>query len=203
MNDKLTDEELIAEIKKRGLYDENGLLKWSVYQLGVDILPIICADIIPVRRDGEIIKIGVIQRATGPEAGKLAVTGGRVKRDQTIIDAISRHLNNDLSISDWKFYSGNNECSPFYVQQYFNETEAKGNYGYDPTKHSVALTYLLQIGQEPKPKNEATEFIWIEESEIPRTTAYNHGEVMRQAFRFIRKTKKSSTSGTLRTGNAE
>lgn len=182
----LSDDNLITEIKKRGLFDSDGLVKWPVYQLGVDILPIPCADVVLVKKFNNQYKIGVIIRATGSEAGKMAITGGRVKKDQRIIDAISRHLLEDLSIKNWKFVNGNNEQSPFYLQQYFQNSESNNEYGFDPSKHAIAMTYLIETDEDPFPKNEANKFLWISEDQIPKETAYNHGEVMRQAFNFLK-----------------
>jgi len=180
---QFSDTELAAELKSRGYLNEQGLVKDAVYEIGVDILPIACADIVLVNQNHQI---GTIIRATGPEAGKLALTGGRIKRDQKVIDAISRHLKNDLNITNWKFYSGNSEQFPFFVQQYFQKSFAEKNYGYDPTKHAIALTFLVETSEEPKPKNEANKFQWISESEIPEITAYNHTVAMKQAFDFLK-----------------
>lgn len=185
MKDNFTDEELVNEIRKRGLFDDDGLIKGLIYQIGVDTLPIICTDVIPVKKDGGVNKIGVILRATGPEAGKLAITGGRIKRDQKVSDAISRHLKNDLATSDWKFHPANTEQRPFYVQQYFQNSTYEKGYGYDPTKHAISLTYVIEITGDPIPKNEATKFLWISERELTANTAYNHGEVMKQAFKYL------------------
>ncbi|MDP2874116.1 MAG: DUF4916 domain-containing protein [bacterium] len=180
-----SEEQLAAELRRRGLFTKDGLVKLPIYEMGVEILPVVCADVIPVKKDGGLIKVGVILRATGPESGKLAVIGGRVRRDQKISDAISKHLKTDLAISQWTFHPDNSEEHPFYVQQYFQRSNSNDKFGYDPTKHAIAMTYLIEIEGEPKPKNEANSFVWVTEAEIPEVTAYNHGQVMKQAFEFI------------------
>lgn len=183
---EFTDEQLAIELVRRGLFDENGLVKFPVYEMGVKILPILCVDVIPIKRESDIYKIGVISRASGPEAGKVAVIGGRVRKDLKVAEAIGLHLKNDLAIDMWKFYQDNNEKRPFYVQQYLQKSNSTDEFGYDPTKHAVALNYIIEIEGNPKPKNEANNFVWITENEIPEVTAYNHGIVMKQVFEFVR-----------------
>jgi ADP-ribose pyrophosphatase YjhB (NUDIX family) len=181
----LTDEQLAAELRRRGLFDEKGLIKLPVYQIGVETLPIVCVDVIPVKEVEGKNWIGVIRRATGPEAGKLALVGGRVWKDLSIPKAVGYHLKNDLNITEWKFQEGNSEEHPFYVQQYFQRSNSEDKYGYDPTKHAVAMVYLVEISGEPAPRNEADIFIWVSENEMPKLTAYNHGLVMKQAFEKV------------------
>lgn len=180
-----SDEALTEELVKRGLFEGPGFIKEKIYQLGAMTLPIICVDLIPVKKEEKEFMIGVIRRATGPEAGQLAVTGGRIKKDQTVLAAIEGHLIKDLSIERWHFWPGNTEERPFYVQQYLHQNHGRASYGFDPTKHAVALTYLIEIEGAPRPKNEANRFLWITQKEIPPKTAYDHGKVMKQAFSLL------------------
>jgi hypothetical protein len=73
------------------------------------------------------------------------------------------------------------------VQQYFHQASAKPPFGYDPTKHAVTLTYIIDINEEPQPKNEAADFRWISNSEVPAEAAYNQHLVMRLAFEYLQK----------------
>jgi len=148
--------------------------------------PVVCIDVIPVDLANQ--KIGVITRATGNEANRLALIGGRIRKDESIKDAILRHLNNDLGITEFSFYKTNNEETPFTVQQYSHSNSQIDGYDcYDPTKHSIGLTYLITINQTPDPKSEACDFHWIDLSEIPDKTAFNQGVVMQKALEFIKK----------------
>lgn len=178
-----TLENLVSEMRKIGFFEENGLTKLPVYEIGVETLPIVCTDIIPVR-DG---KIGVIKRATGPEAGKLALIGGRVRKNQRILDAISNHLKTDLAITKWKFLPTNNEQRPFFVQQYLHQSSSNDEFGYDSTKHAIAMTYLIAIEGTPVPRKEADAFVWIGHDQVPTITAYNQGIVMKAALTEIEK----------------
>lgn len=180
-------EELVSEIRKIGFFEESGLTKLPIYEIGVETLPIVCADIIPVK-DG---KIGVIKRATGPEAGKLALIGGRVRKNQRVSDAISNHLKTDLAITKWNFHPINSEQRPFFVQQYLHKTSSNNELGYDPTKHAIAMTYLIEIEATPVPRKEADAFLWVDEEHIPDITAYNQGFVMKAALAVINKDQKN------------
>lgn len=185
--DCLSDEDLVQILRERGITETNGLLKLQIYQLAVDCLPVLCVDILPVRFNGSNVEVGVIIRATGSEKGKVAVLGGRVRKDQSVTQAIGTHLKKDLQLSDWDYYKLNDEKTPFYVQQYFQSCKAKDNFGYDPSKHAVALNYIVEIKGLPKPTNEADQFIWITRDKVPEITAYNHGVVMRKVFELLSK----------------
>ena len=180
---------LIDNVKSGGLFDNAGLIKKPIYDLAIDVLPIICTDIIPVKKINHGYEIGIIRRATGSQSGKMALIGGRVRKDQSIKDAISTHLRNDLGIGGWDFFKNNSENNPFFVQQYFQTESAEDNNGFDPSKHAVALTYLVSIHDEPKPANEAESFMWIKGENIPSNTAYNQGVVMQKAFDFLSEDK--------------
>lgn len=180
--------DLVDNIKDEGLFDDMGLIKQPIYDLAVGVLPVICTDIIPVKKVDDGYEIGVISRATGSQKGKLALLGGRVRKDQSIKDAISTHLKNDLGVVKWSFYN-NSENNPFFVQQYFQTESAKDNQGFDPSKHAIALTFLVTIQDDPKPANEADSFIWITGENIPSVTAFNQGVVMQKAFDFLSEDK--------------
>lgn len=147
--------------------------------------PIVCVDVIPF--NAKTNKIGVITRATGKERGKRALIGGRIGKGETIPQAITRHLGTDLNIEKFEFYAGNAAEHPFYVMQYAHESQKTSDFpGYDPSKQSIGLTYVITITGTPSPTAEAAAFDWISESEIPQVTAYNQGLAMRQVFNFVR-----------------
>lgn len=137
-------------------------------------------------------KLGVIIRATGSQAGKLALIGGRVEREERIDKALGRHLQTDLGLGqdDWKLltfpFGINTPQRPFYVQQYWPATESEPPYGFDPSKHSIGLTFLINLTAEPKPANEANAFRWVTEQDVAEPAAYNQHLVMQEAFRFLK-----------------
>jgi len=157
----------------------------ELYQTVTNSIPIVCVDLIPIKQVRSEWQIGVITRATGPETGKLAILGGRIYHDEFITDAIARHMKTDWGISDYRFWEGNTISRPFYVQQYLHAKAAELPYGYDPGKHAIALTYLIELSKEPRPRNEASAFHWIEASEVPEPAAYDQHLVMAEAFKFL------------------
>lgn len=147
--------------------------------------PLPCVDIVPVRISGGKLEIGIIERATGSEAGKLAVIGGRIMLNETVTEAIARHLKNDLNIHTFSYHKINSEPRPFLLQQYLKGSTVRGNFGFDPTKHAVTPTYLVRIQGTPKPSNEASQYHWITKNELPKDSAYNQRYVMSEAFKKL------------------
>lgn len=177
--------ELVDEIREQGIHDDDGFLAKPIYDLIVDAVPIVCVDFLPVRFESmnNDPQIGIITRATGPETGKPALLGGRVQKNETVSAAISRHLEGSLGETEFAYHQGNTEDQPFYLGQYTHAPTAEG--GYDPTKHSIAPTYLIDINEPGIVRDEASDFRWIGFDEIPATSAYNHHLAMRKAAKFL------------------
>lgn len=133
------------------------------YSLVTASVPIICVDILPVRKvESGKWQVGLIQRATGSQKGKLTILGGRIYHSESIEGSISRHLKTDLQINNFAYFENLSDDKPFMVQQYFQAESSDSHvYGFDPTKHALALTYLLKISETPKPVQEASDFFWI------------------------------------------
>lgn len=93
--------------------------------------------------------------------------GGRVGFGEFIDQAVSRHLENDLDITEFTYY----KCSPsqpFLVHEYTKGANSNKpeEFGFDPTKQSVALTFVLTTEQVFSPRNEASGFIWAGKEKI-------------------------------------
>lgn len=160
-------------------------LSEDIYRTITDNIPVICVDIIPIIQIDKIWCIGIIRRSTGSESGKYAILGGRIALNETIPEAINRHLLKDLGIHKFTFYKTTNEQSPFYVQQYFLGIKSERPYGFDPTKHAIALTYLVTIKGRPIPKDEASEFKWVAKQQVPIQSAFNQNTVMQEVFKYL------------------
>lgn len=161
------------------------MLPEELYQTITKYMPIVCVDIIPVRRRVNTWEIGIITRATGSQAGKPALLGGRIRYGETVHEAIIRHIQTDWGIESFEYFEGSNEFQPFHVQQYLHADAALGPFGFDPTKQAIALNFLVQLEYEPTPRNEASNFYWVSSDAIPHPAAYNQDKVMATAFEYL------------------
>lgn len=164
----------------------NSYLSDEDYKLVTNAVPIICVDILPVRKDenGQW-NIGVILRATGSQAGKLTILGGRIYHGEFIEEAIERHLNTDLNVTSFEYLDKISDDKPFLVQQYTHtESSDSDRHGFDPTKHALALTYLVKINEEPKPVNEASEFHWVSDID-QKEFGFNQQVVVKRALDYL------------------
>ena len=157
------------------------------YKLVTDSVPMVCVDVIPVRQRPHGWQIGIITRATGAEVGKYALLGGRVYHNELLDDAIARHIKTGWNLSSYSLWPGNSIEHPFYIQQYLHDSAARLPLGFDPSKHSVAMTYLIELTGEPQPSNEARAFHWITLAEIPLHAGYNQQVLMTAAFAVLTK----------------
>ncbi len=172
--------EVPKQLVEQGVADGEGFLSPAAYDLVTAHVPIICVDLIPVNDNN---RLGTITRATGPEAGKLAMLGGRIQKDETISGAIGRHLLGSLGRPEFVYHRGNVESHPFYVAQYTHAPSASE--GFDPTKHAIAMTYLIDIKKPDRVQDEASDFRWIGFDEIPEESAYNHHIALLAAAKFL------------------
>lgn len=165
-----------------------GYLSDEVYKLVTSSVPIICVDILPVRQVENRWQTGLILRATGSQVGKLTILGGRIFYAETTEQALRRHLQTDLQVRSFRYYHGLNEETPFTVQQYFRASEIDSDkYGFDPTKHALALTYLVHINEsEVTPVNEADGLEWVSaETLSQKEIGFNQKVVVERAFRHL------------------
>jgi hypothetical protein len=182
---ELHSEEVGQAIIREGIYRNDGFLSPPAYELMTEITPIICVDVIPVNIASSGLQIGIIERATGPEAGKPAILGGRIQKNETVRGAIKRHLYSSFGDGNFSFHEGNDDDSPFHLAQYKHAPTGMG--GYDPTKHAIAPTYLIDVAEPRVTHYEAASFHWVGLDEIPTESAYNHHLAMQKAADFLRK----------------
>lgn len=183
--ERFSTADLVDELLRRPII-RDGFVVPDVYRLIAALKPIVGVDIIPTRGQELQRQIGIILRATGREAGKYGIVGGNIDKNESILEAIGRHLRKDLGIRNFRLLSPQDENRPFWVQPYYHQESSTSEYPFDPGKHSVALNFLVEIDGQPQPWEEAGEFRWINETDIPAATAYNQGFVMRKAFEFLK-----------------
>ena len=135
------------------------------YQRVRETVPIVCVDIIPVRLndDGSIREIGLILRDTPHQGRRWCLVGGRVRKDETLAEAASRHLRETLGPSIQFHLEPDDQ--PVYVSQYFPTRRPVGVI--DPRQHSVAMNFVLPIAGNPAPAGEAHDFRWFSRIGLP------------------------------------
>lgn len=144
----------------------------ALYEQIEQSVPIVCVDFVPVLRnaDGQIDRLGLIRRHS-PYGEVWCHLGGRVRFGETVAHAIDRHLTE--SIGDVSLGLGV-DPQPEYVYQWFPERVAPDNgllFGRDPRKHSVGLTFIVEIEGEPAavPESEALDFAYWPVDALPET----------------------------------
>lgn len=150
-------------------------------------VPLLYVEAVPVRVDhlGRITRVGLLLRAQPDGVVSRAVVSGRVLRDETLRDALWRHLSKDLGPDAAPRIPAG--VAPFTVAEYFPEPGRSGFY--DPRHHAVALGYLVPCDGECEPAQDALDLAWLtpEEAVDPQITAemsQGHGRIVRRALAF-------------------
>jgi len=126
-------------------------------------VPLIYVDAVPVRTDhsGVVTHVGLLLRQAADGSISRMVVSGRVLLNETIRDALMRHLEKDLG--PMAFPRLPPEPSPFTVAEYFTDPDITGFY--DPRHHAVGLAYVVPVTGECQPTEEALDLAWFTPAE--------------------------------------
>ena len=130
---------------------------WELVQRSTSIP---CVDIVPVRMVDGQREIGLIRRTfPGTDRSVWCQLGGRIEYLETVRNALLRHLAQTLIGVTVALPS---DPQPDYVMQWFPSPHLD-NYGEDPRKHAIALSFVLQVetNGEVVPAGEAKQFSWV------------------------------------------
>ena len=128
-----------------------------------DRVPIPYVEAVPVRVDhlGRVVKVGLLLRVgTNGELSR-AVVSGRVLYGETVAEALWRNLSKDLGAEAEPQLPAN--PAPFTIAEYFPDKPRRGFT--DPRQHSIALVYLVPVGGECTPAQDALEVTWLTPAE--------------------------------------
>jgi ADP-ribose pyrophosphatase YjhB (NUDIX family) len=131
-----------------------------------DTMPIACADAVPVRlgTDGKTIEqIGLIYRNTPHQGMRWCMVGGRMWRNESFAEAITRQLRETLGPLI-RFQIDPNR-QPDFVVQYFTSPRPIGFL--DPRQHAITLAYVDPIEGEITAMGEAESFKWFDSDALP------------------------------------
>ncbi len=148
-------------------------------------VPMVYVEAVPVRVDhlGQVTKVGLLLRAQHDGTISRAVVSGRVLYNESVRDALWRHLSKDL---------GNNAepnippaVAPFTVAEYFPEPDRSGFH--DPRHHAVALGFIVPCDGECEPAQDALDLAWLSPAEATSPTiaaemSEGHGRLVRRAL---------------------
>jgi 8-oxo-dGTP pyrophosphatase MutT (NUDIX family) len=136
-------------------------------------IPIINVDVLPYHQHDGQIKVGLISREVSAYQSsaedpfgetRYAMIGGRIHRDETIFDALIRHLTDTLG-PNLHFDGAELSRHPDAIGEYF--PDGRPGYLFDAKQHSIGLTWLLAVEGAIEPQGEATDFTWFAITELP------------------------------------
>ena len=177
---------LAEELAQRlDLRKNDEFLEPDIFKLRTELGPIICTDGIPVRQISGRVEGGIIRRNTGHYRGKFSIIGGVIAYGETIENALRRHFRTDIGM-EIGFLDILDIRHPVGIFQYHGLKSQRINehppFLPEPTKHAVALTYLVTIPENREPifgssayGQEASEFVWHSLETCPPEQEFGYG----------------------------
>ena len=148
-------------------------------------VPMVYVEAVPVRVDhlGSVAKVGLLLRAQPDGTISRAVVSGRVLYNETVRNALWRHLAKDLGPDAAPNIPPG--VAPFTITEYFPEPEPEGFH--DPRQHAVALGYVVPCDGECHPAQDALDLAWLSPSEaispeVAAEMSSGHGRLVRRAL---------------------
>lgn len=132
-----------------------------------ELVPIACVDILPLQlsngNHGTIQAVGLIMRETPHQGQRWCLVGGRLCRNESFPEAISREIRDALG-NEVRF-TVEDDIQPAYVAEYFTVLRERG--AFDPRQHAIGLTFCVPIQGNMRPQGEALSFAWFKCSQLP------------------------------------
>ena len=127
-------------------------------------VPLVYVDVVPVRIDhlGQVERVGLLLRALPDRTVSRAIVSGRVLYNETVREALWRHLTKDLGPDSDPQLSAS--VTPFTIAEYFPDEERTGFH--DPRQHAVSLAYVVPIAGDCEPAQDALDFAWLRVEEV-------------------------------------
>jgi 8-oxo-dGTP diphosphatase len=135
--------------------------------------PSVTVDCVIVRREAETGRphILLIQRAKEPFAGRWALPGGFVNKDEPLIEAARRELREETGLRVAKL----------------RQVGAFGDPGRDPRGWTVSVAYLAELSgakHKVQAADDAQAVKWFPLDGLPRL-AFDHGKILKQALAVL------------------
>ena len=138
---------------------EPGELDQAAWDALQRIIPIACVDLLPVRLDerGRVSSIGLILRKVPLRDPAWCLVGGRVRYSETLAEARVRQI--QITLGSGVACSTLLGGQPATVAEY--APGGSPRFRWDPRKHAIAITYLVELEGVPVPQGEALDFRWF------------------------------------------
>jgi ADP-ribose pyrophosphatase YjhB (NUDIX family) len=140
------------------------------YRMIRDRVPIVCVDLLPMTNESTP-RVGLISRQTYNHRQGWCLIGGAVLIDESLDNAVARHLKATLGIS-MSIVPGT--LRMIVVAEYFRQPWPESLY--DPRKHAVALTHVGVCSGNPEPVGEASDFQWFSIDSLPLPAEFGFGQ---------------------------
>jgi colanic acid biosynthesis protein WcaH len=132
----------------------------KIYKQIMDLMPILCVDAVIKNNNGQYL---LVKRKNKPLQGEWWVVGGRVNKGETIVDAISRKVKEELSVNICN-------CIPigyyedFYKENYFDLKNGA---------HMISLVFMINIDDDQTISLDDQSVAWKFSKELPKTFLIN------------------------------
>ena len=151
-------------------------------------VPLVYVDAVPVRVDhvGRVVKVGMLLRQAADGTISRMVVSGRVLFGERVRDALLRHLEKDLGPVALPRIPA--EVAPFTVVEYFPDPYTSGFH--DPRHHAVSLAFVVPVGGDCQPTQEALDLGWYTPEEavsdaVRREMTGGHDRLIRLALAHV------------------
>ncbi len=141
-------------------------------------MPIPCIDILPLQLHPPTTpttpQVGLILRNTPQNKNAWCLVGGRLFRNESIAQCITRQLHQTLG-QNIRFPL-DPDPQPLYIAQYFPTPHPDVPHCIDLRQHSLALTFAIPIEGDPTAQDEALNFQWFPTNALPSPTDFGFNQ---------------------------
>jgi ADP-ribose pyrophosphatase YjhB (NUDIX family) len=119
------------------------------------------------------------------------MVGGGVHAGETLSEAIERHVRTTLG--DDVHHDAIETAQPGAVGEYL--PVMREGYGFDPSKHAIAVSYIVELSGRVEPRDEALDFSWFKATDIPppEEIGFGHHLVIARLLEQTVRTEVGST----------
>ena len=126
----------------------------SKYASIIEVLPILCVDIMIQNADGEYL---LIQRAREPLQGEWWVIGGRVLKGETLVEAAIRKIKDETNL----------DIKNVKLAGYYEDTNETNRFGQSFPQHSVSVVFSAYFDGNQDVKLDYQSSGWKFSKELP------------------------------------